>query len=57
VVSHHGDAGGGWDYDGFGTFELRDEALEQRHGFGLVAGVVVHLAAAGLACGEFDGMP
>jgi hypothetical protein len=31
---------------------LLHEAFEQRHGLGLIAGVVVHLAAAGLALGK-----
>ena len=56
VVAHHGDAGGGGDDDGFGVAELLDEALEEGEGFGLVAGVVVHLAAAGLGGVEVDGV-
>jgi len=56
VVAHHGDAGGGRDDYGFGVGELGDEALEEGEGFGLVAGVVVHLAAAGLGWGEVDGV-
>jgi len=57
VIAHHGDAGGGGDDDGFGVRELVDEALQEGHGLGLVAGVVVHLAAAGLAWGEVYGVP
>jgi hypothetical protein len=56
VVADHGDAGGGGDDDSFGVLELVDEALEEGVGLGLVAGVVVHLAAAGLAWGEVDGV-
>jgi hypothetical protein len=56
VVAHHGDAGGGGDDDGFGVAELLDEALEEGEGFGLVAGVVVHLTAAGLGGVEVDGV-
>ena len=57
MIAHHGDAGGGRDNDGFGVCKLLDEALKKRHGFGLVAGVVVHLAAAGLAWWKVDGVP
>ena len=57
VITHHGDAGGRGDDDGFGVRELVDEALQEGHGLGLVAGVVVHLAAAGLAWGEVYGVP
>lgn len=56
VITHHGDAGGGRNDDGLGVRELLHEALQEGHGFGLVAGVVVHLAAAGLAGGEVDGV-
>ena len=56
VVADHGDARGGWDDDGFGVGELVDEAFEQREGFRLVASVVVHLSAAGLAGGEGYGV-
>ncbi len=40
---------GGWHHHGLGPFELGDEAREQRQRLGLIAGVPVHLAAAGLA--------
>ena len=33
-----------------------EEMAHQRHGFGVIAGVVVHLAAAGLGCAELDGV-
>jgi len=56
VVAHHADAGGGGDDDGFGVAELVDEPAEERVGLSLVAGVVVHLAATGLAGREVDGM-
>ena len=56
VLAHHGYAGGGGDDYGFGVLELGDEAGEKGEGFGLVAGVPVHLAAAGLAGGEDDGV-
>jgi hypothetical protein len=54
VVAHHGDAGRRGDDDGFGVAELVDEPLEEGESFGLVAGVVVHLAAAGLCKREVD---
>jgi hypothetical protein len=57
VIAHHGDAGGGRDDDGFCVRELVDEALQEGHGLGLVAGVVVHLAAAGLAWRKVYGVP
>jgi hypothetical protein len=54
VVAHHADAGGRGDDDGFGVLELVDEPAKEGVGLGLVARVVVHLAAAGLAEGKFD---
>jgi hypothetical protein len=48
VFAHHGDAGSGGDADGFGVAKPFDEAADEGHGFAVVAGVVVHLAAAGL---------
>jgi hypothetical protein len=56
VLAHHGDAGGGGDADGFGVAEDIDEATDERDGLAVVAGVVVHLAAAGLGEGEVDGV-
>ena len=56
VIAHHGDTGGGWHDDYFRAAELLDEAFEQRHGFSLIAGVVMHLSAAGLARREVDGV-
>jgi len=56
VISNHGDAGGGWDADRFVVSEDFEEVPHQGHRFGLVTGVVVHLAAAGLGLAEFDGV-
>jgi hypothetical protein len=56
VVANHGDAGGGGDADRLVVAEDFEEVPHQRHGFGLVAGVVVHLAAAGLGLAELDGV-
>lgn len=57
MIANHGNAGGGRDADGLVVAEDLEEVAHQRHRFGLVAGVVVHLAAAGLGLAEFDGMP
>jgi len=56
VLAHHGDAGGGGDADSFGIAKDFDETADERNGFTMVAGVVVHLAAAGLLDGEVDGV-
>ena len=56
VFAHHGDAGGGRDADGFGIAEDFDEAADEGDGFPVIAGVVVHLAAAGLGEGEVEGV-
>jgi hypothetical protein len=56
VFSHHRHAGRGGHDDDLGGFELVDEALEQGESFGLIAGVPMHLAAAGLAGGEVHGV-
>ena len=56
MLAHHGDAGGGGDADDFRIAEHLDEAADERDGFAVVAGVVVHLAAAGLFDGEVDGV-
>jgi hypothetical protein len=56
VFPHHGNAAGGGYDDGFRGTELLDEAWEKRQGLLLVAGVVVHLAAAGLSRWKLDGV-
>jgi hypothetical protein len=56
VFTHHGDAGSRGDADELFVFEELDEAADERDGLAVVAGVVVHLAAAGLLEGEGDGV-
>ena len=56
VVADHGDAGGGGRADHFGVPEDFKEVLHDADGFRAVAGVVVHLAAAGLGLTELDGV-
>ncbi len=56
MFAHHGDARGGRDADGFGVAEGVDEVADERDGFCVVAGVVVHLSAAGLGERELDGV-
>jgi hypothetical protein len=56
VVAHHANAGGGGDDDGFGMLELVDKTAEEWVSLSLVAGVVMHLAAASLAGGKVDSM-
>ena len=56
VFAHHGDAGCGGNTDYFAVTEECDEAADDRHSFVVVAGVVVHLATAGLLHWEGDGV-
>src|SRR5579859_1224334 len=57
MIADHGDAGGGGNADGLGIAKDLNEAAHQRRGLPLIAGVVVHLAAAGLVERELDGVP
>ena len=54
VLAHHGDAAGGRHDHGFSMPELLDKPGQKGHGVLLVAGVVVHLSAAGLAGRKVD---
>jgi len=58
VLGAHGrGAGGGGDHHRLGVAEHVHEAPHEGQGLALVAGVVVHLAAAGLRLGELDPVP
>jgi hypothetical protein len=48
VIADHGDTGRGWDDDGFRVAKLIDKSGNEWKSLRLVAGVPVHLAAAGL---------
>jgi len=56
VLAHHGDAGSRRHADRFSVAEHLNKAANEGHGFAVVAGVVVHLAATRLLNGEDDGV-
>lgn len=56
VLAHHGDAGSGRNADHLGIAKHLHEAADEGDGFAVVAGVVVHLATAGLFYRELDGV-
>ena len=56
VIAHHGDAGGGWNDDGFCILIDADKVTDDRDGFAQVASIPVHLTAAGLLGAELDFM-
>jgi hypothetical protein len=57
MVAHHRNAGRGRHHHRLGVAKLREKTLQERHRFGLVAGVEVHLAATGLRPGKVHRMP
>src|SRR5919206_5070108 len=56
-LAHHADAGARGSHDGLVGGEDLDEAPHQRYRLALVAGVKVHLAAAGLSQRKLDLVP
>ena len=56
VITDHGDARSRGAADNVVAFEYVDEFSDQRNGFALITGVVVHLPAAGLFRPEVNGM-
>ena len=56
VLAHHGDAGGGWHTNDFRVAKDLDKAADERYGFDVVAGVIVHLPAAGLRDRKVNGV-
>ncbi len=56
VITNHGDARRRGAADKVVAFEYVDEFADQRNGFALITGVVVHLPAAGLFRPEVNGM-
>ncbi len=57
VLADHCHARGRWGTDDSGVLEYVNEALHERERFAAIAGVEMHLAAAGLRGKELNGVP